>query len=162
MTTDLPSEDDRDCIVQNTLAKNEHVEDLVDIESVEDGQRGDGVHGRDQGPESEALHESQTVNHVRLERKNEQIRYHFKQKIFAFKVWLCEGTKQRTNLSQEVNAAPDNERRYDRTKNSESQNGPDVLKEISLQRLIFLVNNGRQPVRQKRLLIILVAIIPFK
>ena len=54
-------EDDGDGIVEDGLAKDEHVEDGVDVESLEDGQRGHGVHGRDEGPEGEALLKVQGV-----------------------------------------------------------------------------------------------------
>ena len=45
---------DGDGVVQHALAKDEHVERLVNVQRLEDGQRGDRVDGRDERAKDEA------------------------------------------------------------------------------------------------------------
>ncbi len=54
-------EDDGDGVVEQRLAKDDDVEDLVHVDLLEDGQHGHRVHGHDQGGEQERLQDGGRV-----------------------------------------------------------------------------------------------------
>ena len=56
MTTCLRSEYDGDCIIQYTLSKDQHVENRINLQRVEQRKCRHRVYSGDQRPESKALH----------------------------------------------------------------------------------------------------------
>jgi hypothetical protein len=60
----LLGENDGYGVVQNALAEDQHVQDRVDLERIEDGQRGNRIDGRDERAEREALTRVQWINQV--------------------------------------------------------------------------------------------------
>jgi len=63
-------EHDGDGVVEHRLAEDEHVEQRLDVQRLEDGQRRHRVDGRDESAERERVQPAELVHQVGLEQKS--------------------------------------------------------------------------------------------
>lgn len=60
-------------VIEDALSEHKHVENRVDVQRGEDGERRDRVDGRNERAEREALHRRQLVHDVALPQKTPRV-----------------------------------------------------------------------------------------